>query len=94
MENETWLRLRIPVEPQHWPPMWRTPIMGVKADSKLGKVAYDGYCVACGGKSLISGAPLPKFREQSDEIKAAWESAAANVCASIMGYRVKTATDA
>jgi hypothetical protein len=27
MENETWLRLRIPVEPQHWPPIWRTPIM-------------------------------------------------------------------
>ncbi len=42
----------------------------------LGKAAYDGYFGACGGKSLISGAPLPKWEDQSDEIKAAWMAAA------------------
>jgi len=42
----------------------------------LGETAYSGYFVACGGKSLISGAELPSWDEQSEEIRAAWQAAA------------------
>jgi hypothetical protein len=42
----------------------------------LGETAYSGYFVACGGKSLISGAELPSWDEQAPEIRTAWESAA------------------
>ena len=42
----------------------------------LGEVAYSGYFVACAGKSLISGAELPSWDEQADEIRAAWQAAA------------------
>jgi hypothetical protein len=41
----------------------------------LGHIAYDAYFKACGGKSLISGAPLPSWDGQADTIKAAWEAA-------------------
>ena len=41
-----------------------------------GEVAYSGYFTACGGKSLISGAELPSWDEQSEEIRAAWQAAA------------------
>jgi hypothetical protein len=47
---------------------------------ELGRVAYDGYLSASGGKSLVSGAPLPSFEEQPAEIKAAWIAAANAVC--------------
>jgi hypothetical protein len=42
----------------------------------LGKVAYDAYFKQCGGKSLISGAPLPAWEAQSPEIQGAWKAAA------------------
>lgn len=42
----------------------------------LGEVAYSGYFVKCGGKSLISGSELPSWDEQSHEIRAAWQAAA------------------
>ena len=42
----------------------------------LGETAYSGYFVACGGKSLISGADLPSWDEQSEEIRAAWAASA------------------
>jgi len=45
----------------------------------LGEAAYVGYFKACGGKSLVSGAPLPSWDEQSAPIRAAWESAAGAV---------------
>lgn len=44
-----------------------------------GQVAYHGYFEASGGASLISGAPLPQWHEQSEEIRAAWDAAAAAV---------------
>lgn len=44
-----------------------------------GKVAYEGYFEKCGGKSLISGAPLPAWDDQADAIKEAWEAAATAV---------------
>lgn len=40
-----------------------------------GQVAYSGYFNWSGGKSLISGHPLPDWKEQSAEIKAAWAAA-------------------
>lgn len=44
-------------------------------DLTPGEIAYDGYFKACGGKSLISGVPLPLWAEQSDAIRTAWEAA-------------------
>ena len=42
----------------------------------FGQSAYEGYFESCGGKSLISGAPLPTWDAQSVEIKLAWNRAA------------------
>lgn len=36
------------------------------------RLAYEAYCATTGGKSAISGAPLPKYHEQSDLIRLAW----------------------
>lgn len=49
-----------------------------KAQS-LGQIAYEGYFRSCGGKSLISGAPLPTWDLQATAIKEAWEAAASAV---------------
>lgn len=46
-----------------------------------GQVAYQGYFDASGGKSLISGAALPQWHEQSQEIRDAWDASAAAVIA-------------
>lgn len=40
-----------------------------------GKIAYEAYFAKSGGKSLISGAPLPTWDAQSDAIKEAWQAA-------------------
>jgi hypothetical protein len=45
----------------------------------LGKIAYDGYFARCGGKSLISGAPLPAWADQKTEIQEAWHAAGAEI---------------
>ena len=42
----------------------------------LGKIAYEAYYVFSDGKSLISGAPLPTWDNQSPKIKDAWRAAA------------------
>lgn len=42
----------------------------------LGETAYEGYLAACGGKSLISGAPLPSWGDQDQQIQAAWQASA------------------
>jgi hypothetical protein len=39
---------------------------------ELGKANYEGYFKRCEGKSLISGAPLPTWENQSEEIQDAW----------------------
>lgn len=44
-------------------------------ETSAGRVAYEGYFKACGGKSLISGAELPHWHDQADAIKWAWEAA-------------------
>lgn len=48
---------------------------GVDAGS-LGQAAYEAYCNTTGWKSLASGAPLPQWLEQREEIKIAWINAA------------------
>ncbi len=45
----------------------------------LGQAAYEGYFDECGGKSLISGAPLPTWDKQDPKIQKAWYAAAMNV---------------
>lgn len=41
-----------------------------------GRVAYEAYCKASGGKSLVSGAPLPAWDALCQEIRDAWDAAA------------------
>lgn len=41
----------------------------------FGQIAYEGYCAASGGKSLISGAPLPAWDALSTAIQCAWDAA-------------------
>ena len=43
--------------------------------STPGQAAYEAYCTFSQGKSLISGAPLPLWREQAPHIRGAWEAA-------------------
>ena len=50
-----------------------------KTEQSKAKIAYDAYCVATGGVSLISGEKLPEFDKLKDEIKAAWAAAALSV---------------
>jgi hypothetical protein len=49
------------------------------ASTEAGEAAYRGYLHSCGGRSLISGAPLPTWEQQSHEIQNAWRAAAAAV---------------
>ncbi len=46
---------------------------------ELGKIAYEAYCASTGGRSLVSGAQLPVWEQQAQEIRAAWNAAAAAV---------------
>jgi hypothetical protein len=43
----------------------------------LAKIAYDAYCKATGGVSLISGAKLPEFQDLRQAIQDAWWEASA-----------------
>lgn len=45
-----------------------------------GQIAYDAYKTATGGRSLVSGDPLPEFAQLPAPIRAAWEAAAEAVC--------------
>lgn len=38
--------------------------------------AYERYCHASGGVSLVSGSPLPPFADLDERIKAAWRAVA------------------
>lgn len=48
------------------------------------EIAYNAYCEATGGVSLISGDKLPEFATLKDTIKAAWAHAADAVVASLV----------
>lgn len=41
-----------------------------------GQIAYEAYCDATGGVSLVSGAALPPWFDLSPEIQQAWDAAA------------------
>lgn len=45
----------------------------------LARTGYNAYCNSTGGRSLVTGAPLPAFDELSDEIKLAWTASACAV---------------
>lgn len=51
-------------------------IREIKDVDYFGRSAYERYCGASAGKSLISGAELPPFDSLKDEIKAAWRASA------------------
>ncbi len=53
-------------------------------NTKLGKVAYEGYCQRTGWKSLVSGALLPPGEEVPVPIQEAWEAAADQVVGATM----------
>lgn len=50
----------------------------------LGQEAYEAYCGATGGKSLISGAELPKWDVLAQPIQSAWTVAAAWVVGRVL----------
>lgn len=52
--------------------------------SELGRIAYEAYSRDAGGRS-IHGEPLPLWPEQSDEIRAHWDAAAAAVADAAIG---------
>lgn len=45
----------------------------------FGQTNYEGYYAQSGGKSLISGDPLPAWEALKPEIQAAWEAGAEKV---------------
>ena len=46
------------------------------SDVTLGKVAYEAYSAAAGGKSLVSGVPLPEWYQVDPIIRDAWNKTA------------------
>jgi hypothetical protein len=38
--------------------------------------AYEGYVIGAGGRSLISGEPLPSWPDLGPELREAWRAAA------------------
>lgn len=51
----------------------------------LAKVAYDAYVQAAGGKSLVSGDPLPAFEDLPQMIRWAWDAASQAVARELAG---------
>ena len=43
---------------------------------RFGRAAYTGYVSSTGGRSAITGEPLPEWEEQAPGIRVAWCSAA------------------
>lgn len=53
--------------------------MDPKDETYLGRVAYEAYRNTSGGVSLVSGAELPTWEDQREEIQQAWCAAAGAV---------------
>jgi len=53
---------------------------GTGEEITFGQIAYEAYREFSHGKSLISGAQLPTWDEQSPEICDAWQHAALKLC--------------
>ena len=47
----------------------------MRENERMGEIAYNAYCEAREWKS-VKGEPLPHWRQQSDELRAAWCAAA------------------
>lgn len=52
-----------------------TPLPDRANPSELGRLAYERYAAAGGGRSLASGAVLPAWVDLSQAIRAAWMAA-------------------
>ena len=50
-----------------------------------GQTAYEAYCAASDGKSLVSGEPLPAWDALPEPIASAWNRSGAAVCDDIIG---------
>jgi hypothetical protein len=50
-------------------------------DDRLGRIAYEAYCINTGGRSLATGDDLPPWEQLGDEYKTAWIAAAREVLA-------------
>jgi hypothetical protein len=48
-------------------------------DFERGQLAYNTYRVTVGGKSAVTGAPLPEFGETGHLVQAGWIAAAVAV---------------
>lgn len=50
-----------------------------------GKIAYEAYLKAVGGRSLITGDVLPVWEALHGDVRGAWESAAQAVADRVLG---------
>jgi hypothetical protein len=57
----------------------------MKTAKPIGQLAYDAYCESTGGKSLVSGEPLPPWNSLNGKIKKAWDAAAWAVARQCLG---------
>lgn len=60
-------------------------------DYNFARKGYDAYSASTGGKSLITGDPLPVFDVLKDEIKDAWYAAADAVACAALDAHAKAA---
>lgn len=54
----------------------------------FGQVGYDAYVNFAGGKSLITGQPLPKWDELPGDVKSAWEAAGGAIVSEVETRKV------
>lgn len=52
----------------------------------LAREAYEAYCSAAGGKSLVTGDPLPSWEMLPEKIQHAWLMSAAWVAGKVNGH--------
>jgi len=52
-------------------------------EKTLGQIGYEAYRGFTGGKSLVSGQPIPEFEKLSTPIQEAWEKAGQAVAAAV-----------
>lgn len=60
-------------------PIWQQVMRTSKiagTSYRVGKVAYEAYSDCAGGRSLVSGEPLPMWAQMSTQMREAWHAAA------------------
>lgn len=50
----------------------------------LAKVAYEAYCRSTGGRSAVTGEPLPAWEDVTREVRDAWDAASQAVAAALL----------